>query len=117
MKARNILTDISYRRLNKNDYTNISFVVDWILFIVQNLNAFSLERKFNSQTVQHYVDMLWKRSMSRSLYKIICREENFMPLNQLDVTYQKANKIVSGYISHEKNTVELDQYFKEYQLI
>ena len=40
-----------------------------------------------------------------------------MPLNQLDVTYQKANKIVSRYISHEKNTVELDQYFKEYQLI
>lgn len=55
--------------------------------------------------------------MSRSMYKIICREENFMPLNELDVTYQKANKIVSGYISHEKNTVELDQYFKEYQLI
>ena len=115
MKARNILTDISYRHLNKNDYTNISFVVDWILFIVQNLNAFSLERKFNSQTVQHYVGMLWKRCMSRSLYKIICREENFTPLNQLDVT--KANKIVSRYISHEKNTVELDQYFKEYQLI
>lgn len=37
--------------------------------------------------------------------------------NQLDVTYQKGNKIVNEYVYHEKKTVELRQYFKEYQLI
>lgn len=36
---------------------------------------------------------------------------------QLDVTYRKTNKIVNEYVYHEKKTVELRQYFKEYQLI
>ena len=103
--------------MNKNDHTNISFVVDCILLIVQYLNPFSLGKKFISQTDQHYVNMVWERSKPKSLYKFICREENIMLSNQLDVTYQKPSKIVNEYVYYKKKTVELRQCFKEYQLI
>ena len=65
MKAKNFLTKISYRCLNKNDHANILFVVDWYSFIVQNLNPFSLERKFNSLT-----DQLITYLLRRKLYTV-----------------------------------------------
>ena len=117
VKLRNLLTNISCKRLNKNDHTNISFVVECVLLIEQYLNPFSLGKKFISQTDQHYVNMVWERSKPKSLYKFICREENIMLSNQLDVTYQKPSKIVNEYVYYKKKTVELRQCFKEYQLI
>ena len=117
IKARNFLTNISYRRLNKNDDAIISFAVDCYSFIAQNLNPFTLKRKFSSVTDQHYVNMMWEKCMPKSFHKFIFLEENFMLLNQLEVTYQKANKIANEYILHEKKTIELHQYFKEFQLI
>lgn len=74
VKARNFLTNISYRRLNKNDRTNISFMFDCISLILQNLNLFSLEKKPKSQIHQHYVKMTWQKCMQKSLCKFICGE-------------------------------------------
>ena len=79
----------------------------WILF--------SLERKFNFLTDQHDVNMMWEKYMAKSFDKFICLEENFMLLNQLEVTYQKNSKIVNDLISHEKKNVQ--QCFEEFQLI
>ena len=117
VKSSNFLTNISYRQLNKNDHSNVSFVLDYISFIMQNLNLFSLERKFNSQTDQHYVNILWEKCLSKRLYRIVCREENFMILNQWNVTNQKATKIVEENVQKMKKTVALHEYFREYQLI
>ena len=79
----------------------------WILF--------SLERKFNFLTDQHDVNMMWEKYMAKSFDKFICLEENFMLLNQLEVTYQKNSKIVNDFISHEKKNVQ--QCFEEFKLI
>ena len=90
--------NISNRKLKKrNDHANVSFVIDCIYFIVQNVNPFSLERKFNYQTDQHYLNMLLEK----------CREENFMVLNQLHVNYQKATKIVQEYDQKDEKSGEL----------
>lgn len=40
-----------------------------------------------------------------------------MLLNQLEVTYQKANQIVHNFIQDEKKTADLHLYFQEFQLI
>ena len=45
------------------------------------------------------------------------REENFMVLNQLHVNYQKATKIAQEYDQKDKKSGELDQLFRQYQLI
>ena len=100
--------NISNRKLKKrNDHANVSFVINCIYFIVQNVNPFFLERKFNYQTDQHYLNMLLEK----------CREENFMVLNQLHVNYQKATKIVQEYDQKDEKSGELHQLFGQYQLI
>ena len=83
-----------------------------------------MERKFNSQIDQHYVNILWEKCLSKRLYRIVCPEENFMILNQWDVTNQKATKIVEvkkkkkkKERKKKKKTIALHEYFREYQLI
>ena len=118
VKARNFLTNISYRRLNKNDYINVSFTIDCYSFIVQNLNLFLLGKKFNSNQDQNYVNMMWVKCIPNELYKVICLKEKFMLLNLLEVTYEKANKIVMDCTAINPNkTRELYQYFHKVQVI
>ena len=40
-----------------------------------------------------------KKCISNELYIFACQNNNFLSLNQLDVTYHKANKIVSEFVS------------------
>lgn len=55
VKARSFLSNISNKRLKKNDHENQSFVVDDFTFIILNLNPLSLARKLhirNYKTMQ-----------------------------------------------------------------
>ena len=42
VKARNLLTNVSYRRFKQSDFNNPSFIVDILLFLVQNFNPINL---------------------------------------------------------------------------
>ena len=84
MKANHISYYTSYRQLNENDHVAVSLAFYCISFIKQILNSFSLERKFSSEAVQHYVSMLWKKCLPKSL--------NSMILKLCDVCLHKANK-------------------------
>ena len=41
---------------------------------------------------------MWGKCITNDLYKYICKNNNFMLLNQLGVTYQKAKKIIKMFI-------------------
>ena len=60
VKARHFLSNISNKRLKKNDHENQSFVVEVLTFIILNLNLnkFSLEKKLDTQNDKKYVNML-----------------------------------------------------------
>lgn len=58
--------------------------------------------------------MMWEKCLLKSLYEFICRKENIMVSNQLDVTFQKTNKFANECIYHEKKTCPNS---KENQLI
>ena len=73
-KANHISNYISYRQLNKNDHVAVSLAFYCISFIKQILNSFSLERKFSSETGQHYVSMLWKKCLPKSLNLLVVRK-------------------------------------------
>ena len=47
VKARNFLTNLSYKRVKKDDLSNENFIIDCISFILFYLNPFYLERKFD----------------------------------------------------------------------
>ena len=62
--------------------------------------------------------MMWVKCIPNELYKFICMKENFMLFNQLEVTYQKPNKILIDIITINPNkTRELHQYFNKFQVI
>ena len=77
MKANCISYYISYRQLNKNDHVAVSLVFYYISFVKQILNSFSLERRFNSETGQDYVNMLWKKCLPKSLNSFVLRKNEF----------------------------------------
>ena len=49
IQARNFVTNITYYCLNKNDNLNESFVVNVYTLLTQNINLFSLDKKFKDQ--------------------------------------------------------------------
>ena len=49
VKARNLLTNVSYRRYKQQDFNNASFAIDILLFLVQNFNPINLDRKLDNE--------------------------------------------------------------------
>ena len=62
VKTRNLLTNVSYRRFKQSDkkivYKN-SFIIDILLFLVQNFNPINLERKLDTEKERDMVKFLW----------------------------------------------------------
>ena len=98
VKAKNFLSNISYKRLSKNGHENQLFIVDVFTFIILNLNPFFLERKLGIQKISNYVNMLWDICIPHELYKFISLEESYYVLNQKDVIFNKANEIIKKFI-------------------
>ena len=59
VKARNLLTNVSYRRFKQSDFKNDSFIIDILSFLVQNLNPINLERKLDIEKDREMVKFLW----------------------------------------------------------
>ena len=57
-----------------------------------------------------------KKCISNELYIFACQNNNFISLNQLDVTYHKANKTVCEFVS-TKGCNALICFFQEYHLV
>ena len=70
INSRNFLTNISHRKLNKNNHLNLSFGIDCYSFITLSLDPFSLERKsiFNADQQQFYI--LWPKMHSKQIVQI-----------------------------------------------
>ena len=58
VKARNLLTNVSYRQYNlKNEKR--SFYIDLFSYILSNLNPIGLDRKFDSDFERNQLKMVW----------------------------------------------------------
>ena len=105
MKANHISYYISYRQLNKNDHVAASLAFYCISFIKQVLNSFSLELIFSSETVQHYVSMLWRKYLPKSLNSFVVRKNLWFWICLMFVcTKQLRGKKLSNSISILDNT-------------
>ena len=49
VKARNLLTNVQYRRYKQKDFNNASFAIDILSFLVQNFNPINLDRKLDNE--------------------------------------------------------------------
>lgn len=98
VKARNLLTNVSYKRFKTSDFNKTNFVVDILSFLVQNCNPANLEIKLETEKEREMVKFLWDTCVPRKFTIFLLKQENFNIISQTNLTYQKANKIVSNYV-------------------
>ena len=78
IKSRNLLSNINYVGINKEDYYNKNFIFVVYLLPTKNLNPFSLNRKLADKTKHEMMYMLWKECMLTEFYRHICQEKDFL---------------------------------------
>ena len=105
IKSRNILSNISYTGISKNDFYNENFILDVYVLLVKNLNPFSLSRKITDKTKHEMVYMLWRECIPSEFYRYICEEKNFVYLNGRNVGQPGVLEIVSGFIDQGKENL------------
>ena len=109
----NFLTNLSYKRVKKDDLLNENFIIDCISFILYYLNPFYLEQNFNDAADRNKVETLWTCSISSEFYFCICQGEDYQLLNKITLKYNIANKIVCDYIN-QYGINSLTTFFKQY---
>ena len=113
IKSRNFLTNTSYNSLKKNDYENVSFIIDSFSFILLNFNSFTLERNFIKKDEKLFINLLWKKCILHDLLEFTKQKENFMKINSLTLRYIAANEIIKRFIVIDPTNIQvLKHYFK-----
>ena len=72
VKARNFLTNHSYKLVKKDNLLNENFIIDCISFILLSLNPFYLEQKFEDVADRDEVQTLWTCFTPNEFYFYIC---------------------------------------------
>ena len=98
VKARNLLTNVGYRRFKESDFTNTSFIIDILSFLLQNFNPINIERKVDTENEQQMISFLWEVCVPVSLTTHIFIPENYQIIADPKLTYQKANKVVRNWM-------------------
>ena len=117
VKARNLLTNVSYRRYKQQDFNNASFAIDILSFLVQNFNPINLDRKLDNENERLYVRMSWDKCLPHAITRFIYLSENYNILGDPKLTCQKANTVMKKFIEENSNNInllkiKLEEHFK-----
>ena len=107
VKARNLLTNVSYRRYKQKDSNNANFITDILSFLVQNFTPINLDRKLDNENEKFFIKFLWDECLPHGFTRFICMGENYNVLSNPKLTYQKANGIVKKFIKANTNNINL----------
>ena len=109
VKARNLLTNVAYRRYKLSDFKKKNFVIDILSFMVYNCNPTNLEIKLETDREREMIKFLWDTCVPIAFTKYILQQDNFNIISQTNLTYQKANNIVLSYLSYDHQGEKLSQ--------
>ena len=107
VKARNLLTNVCYRRYKLEDVEKTNFVINVFSFLTQNLNPTGLDRKLETPLERDYVKMIWDSCVPHKFTKFIYLKENFIEFSQPHITYQKANSIFVKFVEEDMQNIDL----------
>ena len=107
VKARKLLTNISYRRYKQKNFNNASFITDILSFLVQNFTPINLDRKLDNENEKFFIKFLWDECLPHGFTRFICMGENYNVLSNPKLTHQKANGIVKKFIKENTNNINL----------
>ena len=109
-KARNLLTNIAYRRFKQSDFMKDSFVIDILSFLVQNYNPINLEIKLKAEKEREMVKLLWDVCIPHEFVNFMLKHKSYNIISQPNLTYQKANTIVKSYLLEDRNRINQFKY-------
>ena len=110
VKARNLLTNVSYRRFKQKDFNNTSFIIDILSFIVHHFTPINLDRKLDNEKDKFMVKFLWDECIPHDFMRYIYKNKNYNAISNPKLTYQKANAIVKNFIEEDVNRISLLKY-------
>ena len=118
IKSKNFLSNISYVRINKEDFYNQNFIFNICVLMNKNLNPLLLDRELNDPNKHEIIYIIWKECMATQFCKFICKEENFLYLNGKNVLQPKVLEILTSFLAEdEKNYVLLGNNLSQYKKI
>ena len=104
--------------INREDFYNENFIFGIYLLITKNLNPFSLDRKLTDKNKHEILYMLWKECMPHKFYQHICKENNFLYLNDKNVLQPKVSEIINEYLNEDtENYHEMRNNLSQYKNI
>ena len=110
VKARNLLTNVGYRRFKTSDFEKTNFVVDIMSFLVYNCNPTNLEIKLEAEKEREMVKFVWDNCIPHEFTKYILQQKQFDIISQPNLTYQKSNKIVLSYLQENQERLSQLKY-------
>ena len=110
VKARNLLTNVAYRRFKQSDFMKDSFVIDILSFLVQNCNPINLEIKLEAEKEREMVKFLWDVCIPHEFVNFMLKHKSYNIISQPNLTYQKANAIVKSYLLEDGNRINQLKY-------
>ena len=105
VKTRNLLTNNACQRFKQSDFHNNSFVIDILLFFVQNFNPVNLDIKLDIDKEWEMVKFLWDECVPHDFVSFLYKEKQYNEISQRNLTYQKAYNIVKEYLSEDVNRI------------
>ena len=113
VKARNLLTNVGYRRFKETYFLNLNFIVDLLSFLLQNFNPINIDRKVDTEDEQLMIQFLWEKCVPYELTAEIYKSPNYQVLADPKLTFHKANQIVQNWIVPYEKKHELNKMIAE----
>ena len=87
VKARNLLTNVAYRRFKQSSFLKDSFIIDLLSFLLQNFNPVNLDIKLELEKEREMVKFMWDVCLPREFVTFILQQNSFDIISQPNVTY------------------------------
>ena len=106
VKARNLLTNLSYTRWSEDDFKKQSFTIDIITYFLQYLSLSGLDRKLETEDERNQIKFIWEDYLPIEFLHFTLEEENYKTLGALNINYQKWSEIVLKYLQKDQSRLQ-----------
>ena len=106
VKARNLLTNLSYTRWSEDDFKKQSFTIDIITYFLQYLSLSGLDRKLETEDERNQIKFIWEDYLPIEFLHFTLEEENYKTLGALNINYQKCSEIVLKYLQKNQSRLQ-----------
>ena len=105
VKAKNLLTNFSYRHFKQSDFYKNSLIIDILSFMVQNFNPINLAIKLEIEKEREMVKYMWDVCVPHEFVSFMLKQNNYNIISQPNLTYQKANSLVKAYLFEDLSRI------------